>query len=637
LHVAVVDDDEARRVALVDELLEVTARCERPDLVERLSATRRRMLDPRVRVVVVGEFKQGKSQLVNALVNAPVCPVDDDVATAVPTVVAHADPPAAFVVVADDEGGGRDPHEPGAPPRERRLPVELDELAEHVSERAVSQAPRRPMRAEVGLPRQLLAGGLVLVDTPGVGGLGSAHAVATLAALPEADAVLMVSDAAQEYSEAEVEFLRHAMKLCPNVACVLTKTDLYPQWRKVADLDRSHLQRAGLELPLLPVSSALRLLAAQERDLELHVESGFADLLQHLRDDVVGQAVVLARRSLVHDVLSVTEQLSLSLEAERQGLRDPARTKALLTELEAARSRADELRKRSARWHQTLSDGTTDLISDIDHDLRDRVRAIGREAEEAIDESDPGQVWEQFTPWLEQRVAAAVADNVVWADERSQWLAGRVAAHFAEGGSAALPRLGEAEPGSALAAVPTVADLDPGELTAGQKVLVGMKGSYGGVLMFGLLTSIAGLALINPISVGAGLLLGSKAYQEDKANRLRRRRTEAKALVRRQLDEVVFYVAKDSKDRLRRVQRAIRDHYTDTAEELHRSLDDSVRATQRAVRTDGAHREERIKELTAQLRRIEGLRERAAAMAPVATPPATPPAAPPSPAAALAG
>ena len=44
-----------------------------------------------MRVLVVGEFKQGKSQLVNALVNAPVCPVDDDIATAVPTVVRHAE------------------------------------------------------------------------------------------------------------------------------------------------------------------------------------------------------------------------------------------------------------------------------------------------------------------------------------------------------------------------------------------------------------------------------------------------------------------------------------------------------------------------------------------------------------------
>ncbi|MFM6905192.1 MAG: Isoniazid-inducible protein iniA, partial [Acinetobacter tjernbergiae] len=76
---------------------------------------------------------------------------------------------------------------------------------------------------------------------------------------------------------------------------------------------------------------------------------------------------------------------------------------------------------------------------------------------------------------------------------------------------------------------------------------------YGGVLMFGLLTGIFGMALINPLSVGAGLLLGRKAYREDKETRLKRRQGEAKALVRRQLDDVTFQVGKQLKDRLRLV------------------------------------------------------------------------------------
>ena len=71
-------------VDLLDRALAVTATADRPDLTARLEAARRRLQDPHVRVLVVGEFKQGKSQLVNALVNAPVCPVDDDVATSVP-------------------------------------------------------------------------------------------------------------------------------------------------------------------------------------------------------------------------------------------------------------------------------------------------------------------------------------------------------------------------------------------------------------------------------------------------------------------------------------------------------------------------------------------------------------------------
>ena len=56
-------------IELVDVALKATTAYERPDLGARLKQTRKRLADPNVRVLVVGEFKQGKSQLVNALVS----------------------------------------------------------------------------------------------------------------------------------------------------------------------------------------------------------------------------------------------------------------------------------------------------------------------------------------------------------------------------------------------------------------------------------------------------------------------------------------------------------------------------------------------------------------------------------------
>ena len=78
--------------------------------------------------------------------------------------------------------------------------------------------------------------------------------------------MLLVSDASQEFTEPELRFLRQAQRICPNVAGVLSKTDLYPRWRKVADLDRGHLQQIGADMPLIPISSELRLQAAALRD-----------------------------------------------------------------------------------------------------------------------------------------------------------------------------------------------------------------------------------------------------------------------------------------------------------------------------------------------------------------------------------
>src|SRR5262245_33625669 len=209
------------------------AKYDRPDLNARLAQAKERLLADDVRVLVVGEFKQGKSMLVNGIVSAPVCPVRDDIATAVPTEVRFADP--AAVTLVDKDG--------------RRTGIPLDRLADYLCEPSTHDG-----HVEVAVPRAVLKGGLVLVDTPGVGGLNSVHGAATRSALATADAVLFVTDAAQELTAPEVDFLQQAADVCPTVACVLTKTDLYPEWRRMWEANRRHLK----DIPLFPVSSSMR-------------------------------------------------------------------------------------------------------------------------------------------------------------------------------------------------------------------------------------------------------------------------------------------------------------------------------------------------------------------------------------------
>ncbi len=124
--------------ALVGSLSAFAADTGRADLAKRLEHTRARLLDPDVRVIVVGEFKQGKSKLINALVNAPACPVDDDIATSVPTSVGYA------------RGGV------GVDPRARRG-RRAD--ARGPARRAPRSAHRRALRLRVGAgqPRQRAA------------------------------------------------------------------------------------------------------------------------------------------------------------------------------------------------------------------------------------------------------------------------------------------------------------------------------------------------------------------------------------------------------------------------------------------------------------------------------------------------
>jgi hypothetical protein len=596
--------------ALVGSLSAFAADAGRTDLAQRLEQTRARLLDPDVRVIVVGEFKQGKSKLINALVNAPACPVDDDIATSVPTSVGYAEQTSAWIVVRDDKAA---PTASGRPVERREVPIE--ELSEYVSERGNPGNERQILSAEVLLPREILKGGLKLVDSPGVGGLDSSNALATLSALSSAHAVLLVSDASQEYTEPEVQFLKHAMRISPNVAAVLAKTDLYPEWRHIEQLDRGHLLDAG-DVPMFSVSSDLRLLAAELQDRALNDESGFPALVAHLRREVLGRAELIHERSAVHDLVSVVEQLTVSLRSELNAILHPEDTPRMIAQLEEAKARADEFRGRSARWQVTLTDGITDLIADMEHDLRDRLRRVQREAENAIDEGDPGPIWDQITEWLDQRVAGAVSETFVWTDERSRWLSEEVAQLFSEGESE-LPAIDVGDTQGVLDPVEQLSPLDSGRLGAGEKIYIGVRGSYGGVLMVGLATGLIGMTLINPLSLLAGVLVGRRAYREDMNSRLSRRQHEAKLLVRRYIDEVIFQVGKQLKDRLRLVQRSARDHFGSMAEELHRSLSDALTASKQAAGSYTAQRDQRVAQLTSQLQRLESLQAEMPALPPM--------------------
>ncbi len=582
----------------------------RDDLAARLQETRRKLLEPTVNVVIVGEFKQGKSSFINALLNAPICPVDDDIATAVPTTVRHAAERGAWALTRPAPTGDAD-HDTNL--AQSRRPIDFDQIKDFATERA-SDPSIRIDGVEVQLPRRILADGLVLVDTPGVGGLGSAHATAALGALSVADAAIFLSDASQEYTRAEMDFLEQALDMCPQVVCVMTKTDFYPAWRRVREINEGHLARCGHDTRILPVSSTLRHEALRRDDKQLNIESGFLDVVKLLTDDVVGgiEARECARAS--QDLLAVIEQLVAQFESELTVLEDPAARAELTRRLEDAKVRSEQLRGSASKWSTTLNDGVTDLTSNVDHDFRQRVRNVLAEADQAIENSDPMETWAEFEPWLTNRMSFEVVGNFRYLTEESTELSRSVAGHFEFAGGDVLEHLDIENPAGALGRVSADTALDAQATSVAAKGLTVLRGSYSGALMFTLIGGMIGITVLPIAAVGIGLALGRKSLKEEKSRQLAQRRGQARNLVRKFSDEVSFQVNKDSRDTLRQTQRQIRDFYSARAEELHRSTSESLNAANQAAQIDERERGGRLRDVKAELERLGRLRQRAVAL-----------------------
>jgi replication fork clamp-binding protein CrfC len=576
-------------VELIDHTRTIADHNDRADLVARLAVARERITDPRIRVVIAGQLKQGKSQLLNSLLNLPVARVGDDESTVLVTVVAYADEPAAHLIVADGRGG------------EEAVAIPVAELRSDLR-RARQANGREVLRVEVGAASPLLTGGLTFIDTPGVGGQGQPHLSATLGLLPEADAVLFVSDTSQEFTEPEMRFLRQAVEICPVAAAVAPKTDLYPHWRQVVDADIAHLRAARLDLPVIPVSSLLRSHAITSGDKELNEESNFPAIVAFLSEKVLPRETDRARDHVLNEIRSAAEHLNLAVGSELSALTDPIQARRLTADLERRKDEAQEALQQTALWQQILNDGVADLTADVDHDLRARFRAITAHAEDVIDSCDPTLQWAEIGSQVENDVANAVGDNFVWAYQRADALAAEVARTFVDAGIdlVRVPEVDARDMGGRMGRLKSLAHLESKPIGKGHKAITSMRGSYGGVLMFGMLTSVAGLGMFNPISLGAGLLMGRKAYHEDIENRMLRVRNEAKTNLRRFIDDVLFVVTKESRDRLKTIQRQLRDHYREIANQTTRSLNESLQATLTAARVEETERANRVRELERQ-------------------------------------
>jgi GTP-binding protein EngB required for normal cell division len=183
---------------------------------EQIAALRARLDAARLRVLVAGEAKRGKSSLINALLGRAVLPAGVTPLTAAATTVRYGDDPHAEVRFADG-------HEEKQP---------LTALPDLVTERGNPGNRRHVAAVTVYLDAPVLAGGVELVDTPGTGSVFAWDTAAAHEALETMDAAVFVLTADPPVSAAERDLYAKITGLSVATFTVLNKAD--------------HLDAAGL-------------------------------------------------------------------------------------------------------------------------------------------------------------------------------------------------------------------------------------------------------------------------------------------------------------------------------------------------------------------------------------------------------
>lgn len=168
-----------------------------------------RLKEGRFYVACIGQFKRGKSTLLNALVGDSVLPTGVVPITTVPTVVRYGETRRARIRFA----GGTWTY------------VLPEELMQYVSEEHNPENAKGVAAVEVFVPSPLLSNGMCFVDTPGLGSIFAGNTAATQAFIPHIDAALIVVGADPPIAGEELALVEEVGKHVHHLLVVLNKAD----------------------------------------------------------------------------------------------------------------------------------------------------------------------------------------------------------------------------------------------------------------------------------------------------------------------------------------------------------------------------------------------------------------------------
>lgn len=379
-------------------------------------------------MVVLGEFKRGKSTLINAMLGKEVVSAGVTPLTSVATEIAYAENDCAMVHFMDGS----------------KKTIDLKEIHEYATEKYNPLNRKRVGKVEAFVQSSFLADGLVLVDTPGVGSTYMHNTKSAYEYIPKADAAIFVVSADPPISKAECDFIRDVRKYVDKIFFVQNKVDYLAEEDMAESLTftqgviASEVGSAGIEL--YPISARLALEAKKSGNTEILHES----MLPAFESDIGGFLVKGKGETLLESVgrktANLLADLELALSLERKAITTP------YDELAAKAQEFSDLAKRIEREQmeaEWILDGeverlSAEVIEEIENFKAQATASITRELDICWSETEDASIKnlpEILTQFVKARILQYFTSfreaAVSLAEDRFRQIAGHLACRIA--------------------------------------------------------------------------------------------------------------------------------------------------------------------------------------------------------------
>jgi ribosome biogenesis GTPase A len=551
------DEYQNKRSEVLSALREVAALADDSgaiSLAKKLKGDRiPRLEEEKFHLVVLGEFNHGKTTFVNALLGAPVLPMGVTPTTAVIHQVIHG------------ERGARVVEESG---HERQ--VAWGDVGSYVV--GGTSQPEAVRYLEVKYPSPLLAGGVVLVDTPGVNDLNSTRAEITYSYIPRADAVLFLLDAGQILKESERRFLSEKLlsQSRDKVIFVINKVDLLEPAEKEQAMAYAHTQLSKLVAD--PKVYAVSAEGALNGDRQ---GSGLAKLEEELTRFLTEERGRVLLDNALDEGIRTASTLRRGIEVQRQALlMDRDELERRLKTLEGDLASTAEAH---ARREKQIRESLAALKALVRKECEDFGKRFSAALPAEIESSKADDLKKYLPGFIEERFRSFADKQGMEIAKRVEKITEDAIAFVSEEARARGEKIAEAFGGAP--------DVNLKVDTMAYDVGVIALGAFGATLMF-----------LSNVAVGGAMLLATPVLawvfrgQADKALKARANE-EAPAAVQKAAGELAEAFAKQIDDIGDKLVEFVRS----ASEEMTRSIAEVVRHA-RDAKAEGEGRVESVKD-----------------------------------------
>jgi GTPase Era involved in 16S rRNA processing len=265
----------------------------------------------RFHLVVLGQFKRGKSTFINSLLGDRVLPTSVVPLTSIVTLLKYGEEEVVEVLFNDGS----------------KTTISRDQLEEYVTERGNPSNEKNVKHVEVAYPSGYLKDGVFIIDTPGVGSTFENNTEMTYNYLPRVDAALFLLAVDPPISQSEIAFLEDVKDYVEKIFFVQNKIDYMNEEERKESMafSKEVIEKAlgSDSIGIYPLSAKLALEAKQSKSKKLLGKSRLPEFDKILGDFLLKEKGKTVLRSALNSTRKLLSDEEFAIQLELRAIATP--------------------------------------------------------------------------------------------------------------------------------------------------------------------------------------------------------------------------------------------------------------------------------------------------------------------------